>query len=122
MLTKLKFQDYYIIVSKVPQVAFNYVLNEQDPSTNSPSHGTSVAGIVGAAKDNDICGVGIAYEVNLGGNINTHVCVTIMEFICGGLNIKQTLIKFVGRGPIVLFSSLALLVYAWLFICKLRLS
>ena len=80
-------------------MAFNYVLNEQDPSTNSPSHGTSVAGIVGAAKDNDICGVGIAYEVNLGGNINTHVCVTIMEFICGGLNIKQTLIKFVGRGP-----------------------
>ena len=48
-------------------MAFNYVLNEQDPSTNSPSHGTSVAGIVGAAKDNDICGVGIAYEVNLGG-------------------------------------------------------
>ena len=30
-------------------------------------HGTSCAGIIAMAKDNDYCGVGVAYDVNLVG-------------------------------------------------------
>ena len=57
------------VLLQVPQVAYNYIQNHQDPSTNFPSHGTSVGGIIGSVKDNDVCGVGIAYEVNLGGTL-----------------------------------------------------
>ena len=40
-----------------------------DPSPYSvyDSHGTSCAGEIGMAKDNDYCGVGVAYNCNLGG-------------------------------------------------------
>ena len=51
---------------QAPQVSYDFVQNDPDPSSNFPSHGTSCGGIIGAVR-NDVCGVGIAYEVNLGG-------------------------------------------------------
>ena len=48
---------------------YDFIQNDQDPSSNNPSHGTSVGGIIGSIKDNSVCGVGIAYEVNLGGRL-----------------------------------------------------
>ena len=47
-------------------MSYDFVENDEDPSSNNPWHGTSCGGIIGGAK-NDVCGVGIAYEVNLGG-------------------------------------------------------
>ena len=51
---------------QAPQASYDFVQNDPDPSSNFPSHGTSCGGIIGAVQ-NDVCGVGIAYEVNLGG-------------------------------------------------------
>ena len=51
-------------------MAYDFIQNDQDPSSNNPSHGTSVGGIIGSIKDNSVCGVGIAYEVNLGGEMH----------------------------------------------------
>ena len=64
--------DYTFIVGfsalypQAPLVSYNFRDNSGDPSTGFPWHGTSCGGIIGAVK-NDVCGVGIAYEVNLGG-------------------------------------------------------
>ena len=59
-----------IIVScmQLKTLSHDIVNDDQDPSPDncSNSHGTSCAGIIGAAK-NDVCGVGIAYNVYLGG-------------------------------------------------------
>ena len=49
-------------------MSYNFIENDNDPSTNYPWHGTSCGGIIGAVR-NDVCGVGIAYEVNLGGKV-----------------------------------------------------
>ena len=54
---------------QAPQVAYDFIQNDQDPSSGFPSHGTSVGGIIGSVKNNDVCGVGIAHEVNLGGEM-----------------------------------------------------
>ena len=51
---------------QVPQASYDFIQNDNDPSSNSPSHGTSCGGIIGAVKNN-VCGLGIAYNVNLGG-------------------------------------------------------
>ena len=48
-------------------MVYDFIEGDLDPSSNNPWHGTSVGGIIGSVKDNDVCGVGIAYEVNLGG-------------------------------------------------------
>jgi subtilisin family serine protease len=48
-----------------PMVSYDHHDNDSDPSTYDHEHGTSVSGIVGAAK-NSTCAVGIAYECNLG--------------------------------------------------------
>ena len=57
-----------ILYFKVPEVSYDMIENDRDPSSNFPWHGTSCAGIIGAGK-NRFCGMGIAYEVNLGGNM-----------------------------------------------------
>ena len=51
---------------QAPQVSYDFVEDDFDPSRSSQSHGTKVGGIIGAGK-NDVCGVGIAHKVNLAG-------------------------------------------------------
>ena len=63
-------------------MSYDFVNNDKDPSPDSPynDHGTSCAGIIGAAK-NGVCGVGIAYNVYLGGElINLLCCVFIVQY------------------------------------------
>ena len=50
--------------------------DHSDPSTNSPWHGTSCGGIIGSSKNN-VCGVGIAYEANLGGKERKIMCMQV---------------------------------------------
>ena len=50
-------------------MSHNFVDDSDDPSTNNPWHGTSCGGIIASSK-NDVCGVGIAYESNLGGKLH----------------------------------------------------
>lgn len=52
---------------QAPTASFDYVQNDSDPSIYRFTHGTSCAGIVAAAPNNGVCGVGIAYECNIGG-------------------------------------------------------
>ena len=49
--------------------SYNYIESTSDPSPYSfyDSHGTNCAGIVGMARDNTYCGVGVAYNCKLGG-------------------------------------------------------
>ena len=61
------------ITLKAPKVSFDMIENDWDPSRNNPWHGTSCAGIIGAVK-NKFCGMGIAYEVNLGGQLLFYCC------------------------------------------------
>ena len=51
---------------QAPSVSYDFIEGDNDPSSNFPWHGTSCGGIIGAVR-NDVCGVGIAYDVNLGG-------------------------------------------------------
>ena len=51
-------------------MSYDFIEEDYDPSSNNPWHGTSCSGIIGSAK-NDICGIGIAYEVNLGSKLYT---------------------------------------------------
>jgi len=57
----ISFQDSY--------ASYNFVETKNDPSPTSvyDSHGTSCAGEVGMRRDNNYCGVGVAYNCNLGG-------------------------------------------------------
>ena len=46
------------------------------------SHGTSCAGIIAMEKNNNVCGVGVAYRARITGEficVYTYVCV----FVCG---------------------------------------
>ena len=54
--------------------SFDFVHRDSDPTpdynADEPNrHGTSCAGEVGMAKGNDHCGVGVAYECNIGSEI-----------------------------------------------------
>jgi subtilisin family serine protease len=60
-----------------PMVSYDHHDNDSDPSTYDHKHGTSVSGIVGAAK-NSTCGIGIAYECNLGNN--NCICFKVLIF------------------------------------------
>lgn len=53
--------------AQVLQASYDFIENDQDPSNHFPWHGTSCGGIIGSAKDGRTCGVGIAYNSNLGG-------------------------------------------------------
>jgi len=59
---------YKYIPAQDPFTSYDFVEGDQDPLAGSgDTHGTPCAGIVSAAKDNDVCGVGIAYNSNLAG-------------------------------------------------------
>ncbi len=55
--------------------SWDFVDNDNNPTpdystdnTGEPnSHGTSCAGEVGMARDNGVCGTGVAYDCNIGG-------------------------------------------------------
>ena len=56
------------IPAQDPFTSYDFVEGDQDPLAGSDdTHGTPCAGIVSAAKNNDTCGVGIAYNSNLAG-------------------------------------------------------
>ena len=67
---------YYftIIYAQVLQASYDFIDDDQDPSNHFPWHGTSCGGIIGSAKDGRTCGVGIAYNSNLGGKY-TFTCI-----------------------------------------------
>ena len=48
-------------------MSYNFLEEDLDPSSNFPWHGTSCSGIIGSVKDGLTCGIGIAYNSNLGG-------------------------------------------------------
>ena len=52
---------------QVDQASYDFVDEDKDPSNQYPDHGTSCGGIIGAVKDEETCGLGIAYNCNLGG-------------------------------------------------------
>ena len=53
---------------QVPFISYDFVDGDPDPIGGKYDwHGTRCAGIVSAAKDNNKCGVGIAYSSNLAG-------------------------------------------------------
>ena len=47
-------------------MSYDFIEDDHNPSSDVRHHGTSCGGIIGAVR-NDVCGVGIAYDVNLGG-------------------------------------------------------
>ena len=53
--------------------SFDYIHYRRDPTPDvyggddPDSHGTKCAGIIGMAKNNEYCGVGVAYESSIGG-------------------------------------------------------
>ncbi|KAJ7328622.1 hypothetical protein OS493_023891 [Desmophyllum pertusum] len=53
------------------EASFDFEENEEDPGSNnidkSVSHGNGCAGIIAAVANNSFCGVGIAYNANIGG-------------------------------------------------------
>ena len=48
-------------------MSYDFLEDDNDPASNGPWHGTNCGGIIGSEHDNKICGVGIAYNSNLGG-------------------------------------------------------
>ena len=61
----------YDFVDNDNNVAPGYSQGERD------NHGTSCAGEIAMAKDNSICGVGVAYEAKIAG-----VFVFVFVFVC----------------------------------------
>ena len=47
--------------------SYDVIDGDYDPVSYDDSHGSSCAGIVGSVHNNDECGVGIAYDSNIGG-------------------------------------------------------
>ena len=56
---------------QVDQTSYDFLDEDKDPSDHDPYHGTSCGGIIGAVKDEETCGLGIAYNCNLGGKYIT---------------------------------------------------
>ncbi len=82
--------DKVLNVSQDLTASWDFVDNDNDPtpdySTNEPnSHGTSCAGEVGMARDNGVCGAGVAYDCNIGGELQTeltHSTLTRNDYPC----------------------------------------
>ena len=52
------------------------VMPEYNQQTGSiDRHGTSCAGVIAMARDNDYCGVGVAYDARLVGKLISDCCV-----------------------------------------------
>ncbi|CAB0006137.1 unnamed protein product [Nesidiocoris tenuis] len=56
-------------VGQDPQISFDYVMNRTDPTPprSSASHGTQCAGVIAMVANNSLCGVGIAFNAQIGG-------------------------------------------------------
>ena len=56
------------------QYSFNYADDSPNPdpipARSSDSHGTNVAGEIAMTRNNTVCGVGVAYDARLAGNIS----------------------------------------------------
>ena len=58
------------------EASYDYFHDINDPTpdkydgSNPDSHGTKCAGVIGMVKSNGYCGVGVAYESNIGGMKN----------------------------------------------------
>ena len=53
---------------QVRYLGYDYIDRDDDPFPSfSDNHGTAVAGIIGMSKDNDVCGVGVAYSSTITG-------------------------------------------------------
>ena len=50
---------------QAPSLSYDFVEEDYDPTGGS--HGTACAGIAAASRNDQTCGVGIAYDSNLGG-------------------------------------------------------
>ncbi|XP_028408111.1 proprotein convertase subtilisin/kexin type 6-like [Dendronephthya gigantea] len=59
--THKEFEGRYL-----PQLSYDYVDQDSDP-TPSDGHGTNCAGVIAGAANNKLCGVGVAYEANIAG-------------------------------------------------------
>lgn len=55
------------------KTSFDFVDNKPDPTPSKTGydrgHGTNCAGTVAMVKGNDVCGVGVAYESKVAGNL-----------------------------------------------------
>ena len=65
--TDMYIHQYKYVFSQAPTVSYDFVENDYNPTNYLVNHGQSCAGIIGAAHNNSICVVGIAYESNVGG-------------------------------------------------------
>ena len=82
-----------VLLAQVAQYSFNYAVTNfnSDPSPPSGySHGTNVAGQIAMTHNNTVCGVGVAYDVKLAGECNSH---TIQE---GGFEVFLAGLRLFG--------------------------
>ena len=66
-----RFDLVCILVEQDPYASFD--INDKDPDpmpqdNGDNKHGTRCAGEVSAVADNDVCGVGVAFNSSIGGN------------------------------------------------------
>ena len=54
--------------SQAQSVSFDFVDNDFNPTAGD--HGTNCAGLAAASRNDGFCGVGAAYDANLGGRCN----------------------------------------------------
>ena len=63
----------YVYILQDARASYDYIHYDSDPtpdnyySDDPDSHGTECAGVIGMAKSNRYCGVGVAHEANIGG-------------------------------------------------------
>lgn len=78
-----------------PTISWDYNNNDDDPTprdddnSNLNSHGTRCAGEIAMKANNSICGVGIAFNVNIGGEFMLAFIVSCRTggFICISFNL-----------------------------------
>ena len=70
------------------RASYDYIHYNGNPTPDSVgvgekplNHGTACAGIVAMAKDNSQCGVGVAYDCNIGGLLSIDCLLTISQFV-----------------------------------------
>ena len=58
------------------EASYDFVAATNDPTPyySSDSHGTNCAGVVAMERDNGYCGVGVAYDSQIGGNCWIFMC------------------------------------------------
>ena len=72
--------------------SYNFIENISDPSPPSgSSHGTACAGEIVMARDNNVCGVGVAYDASVAGKGNYTLSIHSLLIYCYRSS-------FIGRG------------------------